>query len=100
MSQRPVNHIELLDLRYLFFFGILQNSNSGHKKSSIFIDKVPFSHHPWTRLTDNNKNAKEEQIWPSASIQNKCIEVSFAASGMEKKKEASLFWPNNNLLII
>ena len=36
------------------------NSNSGGDKTSIFIDKVPFTRHPWIELIYNNTNAKEE----------------------------------------
>ena len=62
LTQRPVHHIEFEVLGFVFGFRKQQNAYSGSNNTSIFIDKVPFSLHAWTRLTDNNTNAKEEQV--------------------------------------
>ena len=53
---------------YTITLGKPQNSNSGGQKTSIFIDNVPFTLHPLTRLIDTNTNAKIQQMCPSISF--------------------------------
>ena len=61
MTRRPVDHIKFEDLGFFLVFWKQQNSNSGSNKTSIFIDKVPFTLHTWIGLTDTNTDAKEEE---------------------------------------
>ena len=44
-------------------------------KTSFFIDKIPFTLHPWIGLIDNKTNAKQKQRCPSVSIQKRALKV-------------------------
>ena len=68
-----------------------QNSNSGCHKTSIFIDKVPFTLHPWIGLIDTNTNAKEEQICPSVSIQKSALKLVLWHPEWKKGRSFSVF---------
>ena len=83
MTKIPVNHKQFLVLGFFSrLFRRPQNSNSGGHTTSIFIDNVHFTLHPWIILIDTNTNAKEQEIYLSVSIQKR---VSCVVSGMEKR---------------
>ena len=65
----------LMFLDFLFLFWKWQTSISGSDKSSIFIDKVPFSLHPWIGLIDNNTTKKEQQLFLSVSIKKRPLKL-------------------------
>ena len=87
-TKKPVNHIAF---KILGFFRLPQNSNSGCHKTSIFIYKVPFTLHPCIWLIYNNTNAKEQQIWPSGSIQKRALKLVLWHPEWKKGRYFSVF---------
>ena len=91
LTQIPVNHIEIYFLGFFVVVRMPQNSNSGCHKTSIFIDNVPFTLHPWIGLIYNNTNAEEEQICPNVSIQKRALKLVLWHPEWKKGRKYSLF---------
>ena len=70
-----------------------QHYNSGGYKTSIFIDNVPFTFHPWIILINISTNAKEQQICPSVSIQKRALNLVLCPPEWKKRVFFLLFLP-------
>ena len=81
----------IFGFRIFLAFRRTQNCNSGGHKTRIFIDKVPFSFLPWIRLIDTNKNAKEQQISPSVSIQKRALKLVLCPPEQENRRSFFFF---------
>ena len=67
-------------------------------KTSIFIDKVTFTHHPWIGLIDTNTNTKEEPICPSVSIKSALKLVLWLPEWKKKMEKFFLFLSRSYLM--
>ena len=83
-DQKTCKSYKISGFRIFCVFRKPQNSNSGGHKTSIFIDRVPFTLHPWIRIIYTNTNSKEQKK-SHCKLPEKSFEISFVSSGMEKK---------------